>query len=356
MNVLPTAQEYYDRMRLRYRELTGFEAADASDIGIRLRVLAQELHTLGEQMTQAYGDAFPQTAQGAALELHAQAAGLTRRPAHCAAGILRFSRTVPGPAVPLPAGTLCLNREGTLRFRTKAEGKIPDDKAYADVPAEALTAGPEGNVAAQTVTVLISALPGISAVSNPAPFTGGNPSESDEALRTRLLETLATPPDCANGAYYRAVSTRHPGVSSATLLPRHRGVGTLDVVVACSPGFEAPQVVAELQEEYQAAREIGTQVLVRQAEPLAVEVAALVVTAPGYDPTAVASHCTAALTRYLSALSIGQPLLLTRLSGCLLEVEGVENFRLLSPAKDVIPGEDQVVVPGEVDVGKVASL
>ncbi|HHY52635.1 MAG TPA: hypothetical protein GX499_05250, partial [Clostridiales bacterium] len=57
MKALPTAQEYYQIMSRRYRELTGFEAADASDIGIRLRVLAQELHTLGERMSRAYADA-----------------------------------------------------------------------------------------------------------------------------------------------------------------------------------------------------------------------------------------------------------------------------------------------------------
>ncbi|MGI6402820.1 MAG: baseplate J/gp47 family protein [Oscillospiraceae bacterium] len=356
MKTLPTAQEYYHIMSQHYRELTGLEAVDASDIGIRLRVLAQELHTLGERMSRAYADAFPQTAQGQALDLHAEAAGLIRLSPYCAAGILRFSRTLPGAAVTIPAGTLCLNREGTLRFRTKAEGTILQGETFVDIPAEALTAGPQGNVAAETVTVLLSALPGISAVRNPAPFTGGKPGESDEELRGRLLDALATPPDCANRAYYRAVATRHPGVRSVTLLPRHRGVGTLDVVVACAAGFEPAQVVAQLQEEYQKAREIGTQVLVRQAEALPVEVAALVVTASGYDPSQVALSCTAAISRYLSGLEIGQPLLVTRLSGSLLEVEGVENFRLLSPSGDVTPREDQIVVLGEVDIGKVASL
>jgi len=356
VKALPTAQEYYQIMSRRYRELTGFEAADASDIGIRLRVLAQELHTLGERMSRAYADAFPQTAQGQALDLHAEVAGLVRLPPRCACGILRFSRALPGTAVTIPAGTLCLNREGTLRFQTKAEGVIPEGETYVDVPAEAMIAGPLGNVAAETVRVLLSALPGVSAVTNPDPFSGGKAGESDEELRTRLLETLATPPDCANRAYYRAVAARHPGVRSVKLLPRHRGVGTLDVVVACAPGFDAAQVLAQLQEEYQKAREIGTQVLVRQAEALPVEVAVLLVTAPGYDPAEVATHCRLAIARYFSSLEIGQPLLVARLSGSLLEVEGVENFRFLSPAGDVTPNQDQMVVPGEVDIGKVASL
>lgn len=356
MKTLRTPQELYDIMNARYRELTGFDAAEASDIGIRLRVLAQELHTLEAELKGAYSDAFPQTALASALELHAQARGLARRAARCAAGVLRFSRTAPGPQVTVPAGTLCMSRDGALRFETTQAGSLPEGALEAELPARALKAGASGNVARGTVSVLVSAVPGIGAVSNPAAFCGGEEAEGDESLRARLLEALSRPPDAANRAYYEAIAREEPGVLAVKLAPRARGGGTLDVVIACRSEGEAGELVPRLQERYDRDREIGTDLLVRRAPSLSVDAAAVIVAEEGCDPALVARECSAALEEYLNGLSIGQPLRVARLAGCLLRVDGVENFRLVEPAGDVIPQRDEIIRAGEVMVGRVATL
>lgn len=67
---------------------------------------------------------------------------------------------------------------------------------------------------------------------NPEPFSGGRDQEDDESLRERILETYAR---LANGAmppYYKQAALSFPQVVAAQVVPRSRGVGTVDVVAA----------------------------------------------------------------------------------------------------------------------------
>ena len=81
---------YLTAMRTRYRQLTGSDPGQDSDIGIRLALLAGQLDLLEEELAAVRTAMDPETAAGAALDRHAAARGLTRRAAVGAAG----SRTV----------------------------------------------------------------------------------------------------------------------------------------------------------------------------------------------------------------------------------------------------------------------
>jgi uncharacterized phage protein gp47/JayE len=68
-------------MKQRYRELAGCDSDEASDIGIRLRVLAKELHEIEVRMSELRKQVFPQTSTGDYLDRHAACRGLTRKTA-----------------------------------------------------------------------------------------------------------------------------------------------------------------------------------------------------------------------------------------------------------------------------------
>ena len=86
-------QDFLQKMQQRYEELTGIPADEASDIGVRLRILAEQLELLYQQLEEEKKQAFAQTATGLALEQHAQQKGLQRRKAIAAQGEVIFSRT-----------------------------------------------------------------------------------------------------------------------------------------------------------------------------------------------------------------------------------------------------------------------
>ena len=70
-----------ERMKESYRELSGVPAQDATDIGIRLKIMAGEIHALQAYLAYIERQAFPDTAVDEGLEHHAAQRGLSGGPA-----------------------------------------------------------------------------------------------------------------------------------------------------------------------------------------------------------------------------------------------------------------------------------
>lgn len=339
-------------MAAAYREKSGFAPQDASDLGLRLSVLAAQLEKVSRAVERAGLDAFPQSASGRALDLLAQARGFARRPALAAGGELRFSRVMPAAVeIPIPAGTLCAG-PGGLRFATTLAGALAQGESEVSLPAAAVEPGISGNIPAFAVSAVISPLPGVSAVGNPLPFAGGAEREDDESLRARLLEQMADPPGAFNLAFYRHGALNFPGVGSAQVLPMARGVGSVDVYISALPGFDPVALAEQLGSVFAQAREIGTSVLVRPAEQRPVALASVVRVARGHAHTQVLEDCRAALVRLMAAQQVGQGLTLARVQGALIATMGVENIRTVAPAADIAAQEGQLLVAGEIDIAQ----
>ena len=63
--------EILERMEDKYYQLSGYRADECGDIGIRLRVLAGEIFSMGTQMDWLRKQIFFSTASGEMLDLHA---------------------------------------------------------------------------------------------------------------------------------------------------------------------------------------------------------------------------------------------------------------------------------------------
>lgn len=347
-------------MQERYRNLTGFDADAASDIGIRLKVLAAEAAEISSGMDALGRELFPQTASGDYLDLHAEQKGLARKPALRAAGVLRFSRETPASQdIAVPAGIVASTRpdpqtQEQLEFVTTGSAVLPAGKYYVEVPAEAVLAGAAPNAAAGAVCRMVSPASGISQVSNPAAFAGGVDREGDEALRQRLLLAYRNISNGTNSAFYYDLAMSREGVASVNVLPRKRGRGTVDVVVACYSADEAEAIVAALQHELDVKKEINVDVLVLAAAEQAVNVSVEVAASDGYNPALVDAEVRGRLAGLLAAIPVGAPLLLANIGRAILETDGVYNYRILGPAADVYPASDRVLRAGNIAVGRMA--
>ena len=78
-------------MKRRYQEESGFEIDEASDVAIRLRVLAGEIYNMQTTLDWTKRQFFPETATGDYLGFLARQRGLERYPAAKAKGSLTFS-------------------------------------------------------------------------------------------------------------------------------------------------------------------------------------------------------------------------------------------------------------------------
>lgn len=351
-----TYEEILASMRARYRELSGFDADQASDIGIRLKTLAAETASVYERLEELRAQVFPQTSGGKYLELHAQGRAIARKQAIAATGRLVFSRETPAYSdIPIPAGILCATRpEPQVHFETVEDAVLPAGQTQVSVLSAAADAGTEGNVAASAVCVMISPPAGITGVTNPEPFSGGVNEESDDALRSRLLAAYENISNGTNGAFYYDLAMSYGDVSSVNVLPRRRGRGTVDVIIACRNTSAQTEVVTAMQKDMNRRKEINVDVKVAAAAVDYTAVSYEIAVRDGYNFDLVAAKSREAVREYINGLGVGDSLLLAAVGNRLLAVDGVYNYRITLPVKDTIPSSDRVLRAGTISVSGMA--
>ena len=170
---MKTVEEIYEEMMAVFRRETGAEGTAASDLSVKLYAVAAQIYGLYAQAEWLARQCFPQTARGEYLDRHAAIRGLERRGAVAAGGVIRFSLEAPAATdLTIPAGTVCATA-GQVRFETVGEGILQAGKTAVEIPARAVKAGTEGNVAAGTILAMAVPPVGVSGCINPAPFSGG---------------------------------------------------------------------------------------------------------------------------------------------------------------------------------------
>ena len=345
-----TVDEIYREMLECYAGKTGTSPAEGCDLSVRLYAMAAQIYALEVQADWTCRQAFPQTAQGEYLDRHAQLRGLERKEAVPAEGTVRFTA---GEAVQsdraIPEGTVCMTA-GLVRFATTQAAAIPAGSLTADVPVRALEAGTAGNVAAGSVTAMAVAPVGVISCTNPAPCAGGADQEGDEELRARVLETFRRLPNGANAAYYQQEALSFDQVAAVSVLPRPRGTGTVDVVVASRAGVPGEELLEELEDYFQQRREIAVDVQVKAPEVKTVDVSVQVAIQDGGDGAAVLQGVEDALEDWFTGERLGQDVLLARLGQIIFACDGVANYSITAPAADVAVDSDELPVLGTLTV------
>ena len=87
---MKTVDEIFGEMLVCFGERTGMEVDQGCDLAVRLYAAAAQIYALYLQADWVARQAFPQTAEGDYLDLHAHLRGLERKQASHAAGTLRF--------------------------------------------------------------------------------------------------------------------------------------------------------------------------------------------------------------------------------------------------------------------------
>ena len=347
---MKSVDEIYRQLLDSFARRAGFVPEDACDLAVRLYAAAAQIQALDIQAEWMLDQSFPQTARGVYLERHAAMRGLGRLPASKATGILRFSVESP-PALPVsvPAGTVCMAAE-EVRVRTTEDAVIPVGALYADVPAEAVEAGPGGNVVPGAVRFLTACPTAVTAVTNPNAFTGGAGEEDDETFRARILESYRRLPNGANTAWYETTAMSYPGVTAAKAVGRAEGPGTVNVYVTGENGLPDEALLAGLQAELQEKREIAVTVKALAPSAKTVNVAVAVAPKEGADKEAVLETARQAIAAFFGGRLLGRAVLLAELGNRLYELEGVENYRFTAPAADIPADSTALPVLGTLEV------
>ncbi|MDR2656098.1 MAG: baseplate J/gp47 family protein [Oscillospiraceae bacterium] len=347
--------EILEIMQNRYCELTGDMPDNAADIGIRMKVLAEQLYGLYSKAQELEEQMFPQTAAGESLERHAFEKSIARKPAAPSSGILKFSRESEAVvSIVIPKGTLCQTAEiNSLRFETAEEAVLSQNETSVLVPARAVEGGAKSNVGPNMIKFFVNVIPGLSAVTNPAAFTGGVDGESDESLRGRLVDSYRNMPNGANTAFYYQLAMEEGGVYSAKVIPRSSGRGTVKVYLAAQGGQVSEELAAWVQEKIDLEKEIAVDAEVALADlnPQPVEIAIMPEDSKSYSR--IAQLIDEKIHEFFNGMKIGEPLLLMDLYGFLYPTEGLKNYHVNLPLNDVPAAENELIVLGSLDISLI---
>lgn len=347
---MKTVEEIYEEMLSVFRRETGAEASAVSDLAVKLYAVAAQVYGLYAQAQWLSRQCFPQTAQGEWLDRHAALRGLERRGAVRAEGVIRFSVDAPaGADLAIPAGTVCATA-GLTRFETVEEAALKAGDTAVEVPARAVEPGTAGNVPAGSVLVMTVPPVGVGSCVNTLAFTGGADAEDDEGLRTRVLETYKRMPNGANAAFYEQGALSFDQVAACTVIPRPRGTGTVDVVVATRGGLPGEELLERLRAYFEEKREIAVEVGVKAPTVKAVDVAVTVTAEDGADPDKVKADVENALREYFSGERLSENILVARLSQIVFTTPGVANCALTAPAADVTVEKGELPQLGDLTV------
>lgn len=347
---MKSIDDIYREMLSSYGERTGLEPREGCDLAARLYALAAQVWSLYVQTDWVARQAFPQTAEGEFLDRHAQLRGLERKPAAAAQGRVVFL-ALEEAAVPreIPQGTVCMTA-GLVRFETTGRAVLEAGALEAEAPVRALEPGAAGNVSAGAILSMAVAPMGIASCTNREPCAGGTDRETDEALRRRVLDSFRRLPNGANAAFYQQGALSFDQVAAAAVIPRPRGVGSVDVVPAVMAGLPGQELLQKLEDYFNERREIAVDLKVRAPGTVRVNLSVQVVPREGQDKAQVLSRVEAALRGWFTGELLGQDILRARLGELIYHCDGVANYAITAPAADIPVADDVLPVLGTLTV------
>jgi uncharacterized phage protein gp47/JayE len=217
-------------------------------------------------------------------------------------------------------------------------------------PVRAVLAGAAGNVAAGTLTRIVSALfdPTITAT-NASRLAGGSEEESDESLRERV-RTFPTTIRRATIAALEYGAKSVPGVVSASVQESETGLVT--VYVADGTGYSNAELNAAVQLELVNWRAAGVLVQVVAAIPLVQNIALTLKCKPTFDVAASNGLLQDAIEARMAKLTMGETLYLHELVGALAALIGdaFQRATFSAPTTDVTPAANEKIIPGSITI------
>lgn len=255
-----------------------------------------------------------------------------REPATYATGAVTLSRYVALGSATVLVGTTVRTADASQTYAIGADATnavfsatlgtaggyvLQAGVASLTVPVTATVAGAGGNVVEGAISLFGTAVAGIDVVSNGAPTQGGEPGESDAAVKARFVLWIGSLDKATAQAIAAAVASVQAGLTyqirenvaeDGSSRPGH-------FVVVVDDGSGAPSAVLKsaVYTAVDAVRPLCSTFSVQSPSILYVDVALTVVVSSG-SKLALVAPIEAAITGYVDTLSVGGTLSLTRVS------------------------------------------
>jgi uncharacterized phage protein gp47/JayE len=325
---------------------------------------------IGKQVAEL---CFNDLARGAALEAYSIARfGNTPKPGTKTKYTLTLTN---GGTVPhtFAVGQLLFSTKQNVQYRNTTGGTVASGGGTLAVTVEAVKKGATGNVADNSITVMVTPLAGVSCTNLAGGLvSSGEDPELDATLRLRNSTKWARLSlELTRDAHINIALESHPNIRRAEVDDTNpRGAGTIDVYIAGASNASGP-VEIEACQNYFAARALQTEtypadpapapgntdptrVLVKAAPASPVNVTGTIYYASSVSQTDVQARVEAAIDAYIRLAPIGgypypspgKVLPKNNLENAILKVTGVRTVVLTDPSADVVFPGFEVATPG----------
>ena len=288
---------------------------------------------------------------------------VTRLAATSASVTLQFTRASTAGSLTIPAGTSARQPGSSVIFATQADATIANGQLNTTVTAIATNTGPNANgFNIGTITQVIEAPTGVTAVTNTTASAGGSDTETDNAFRTRIkLAPNQFSVAGSKGAYkFHALSADVSIIDVAVLGPEDRGGAdpvTVDVYPLTNDGLPSSLILGAVT----AALNLDTirplTDIVNVSAPIEVsyDITALVTIFDAAEQSIVEAALTAAINAYTTerASRLGNDIVLSQIIEALQSVDGVYSVSLTDPVSSIAVGLNEWAKANVVDVAVV---
>lgn len=306
--------------------------------------------------------------------------GFGRQAAEAASGTIRFSTggSLASSLIPIPLGTIVRVPGTSLTYATTADTAIAIGNSYVDVLAAAQSIGLAGNVGADLITELVTAVTGIASVTNPSPFINGQDVETDDERRVRFQGFIASLARGTKASIEYGAKTvnltdslgaiteyvAHANVIEPWVTDSAQPISLVRVYIHNGASATSGTLVTRCQQVIDGYYDGGTavpgwkaagvQCIVSAASDQAVNVTGTVTIAGGYSSVDVLATCTSAIKDYLQSMDVGEDVRISELIAIIRrDVEGAFNVTLTVPSGDVSVADNAKAIPGTVTLSAV---
>lgn len=242
------------------------------------------------------------------------------------------------------------------------------------VNVEAVIPGTNGNVGANTITLMPVTLQGVVSLTNPQASYDGFGEETDESLRERYYEAIQRPATSGNIYHYMGWAKEVAGVGDAKILSLWNGDNTVKVVIINSDKQPASSTLVDTVQEYidpkgeyigaedrwtlwgtgSGQAPIGAYCTISSATGLNINVTADVQEEDGYTLEEVKTNIENSIYAYLKEIAFKQNYVSYALIGsAIINTEGVADYQNLlinGVATNISIGVEQVAILGTLTI------
>lgn len=297
-----------------------------------------------------------------------------RLPATFATTTVDFSRLNNTQQAVIPLNTIVTTTIGNIQFQVIKDTSNPNWNSSLNgyvmaingdltisVPVQAVKAGTSGNVLADQINLIVSAIPFVNSVNNPSDVTNAVNIESDADFLARFQLYINNLAKATPGAIDAAIEAVQDGIlynvlnwtgidQSGNPIPNLPGI--FSVIIDDGTGDPPDSLVTSVYNAIAVTRALGIIWGVYKTTPVSVSISANLLLDPTYDADALVAAVTQAISTYINNLDVGESLFYSKLPNVIYIVSqgilNVENLQINGATADVIPTSVQSIKAGTI--------